>query len=205
MAFIGTSVNRLQAGTVILFVLALGWPLAAARAEEPYLVSPVHNAQDLRLLPASAWHPADADQNEMLLKLSYLRGILDALQYLQVAPKSSAQALNQLQGQGLGELVAAMDQYYLADPRRREIPPISVLLRILPQAAAQAAQPPAAPPADKPSAASPPAEKPAAPPAEKPPAQAAQPTVAAPPTEKPASAPATAPPPVEPAAPAPPR
>jgi hypothetical protein len=176
MAFIGTSVNRLKMGAVILFALLLGWSPALAPAEEPYVVSPVHGPQDLRLLPAAAWHPADADQNEMLLKLSYLRGILDALQYAQVAPKSSAQALSQLQGQGLGELVSAIDQYYLADPRRRELPPISVLLRILPQAAAQAATPPLAPPAEKspaPPATPPTAEKPATPPAETPAGQAA--------------------------------
>lgn len=184
MAFIVTSVNRLKLGAVILFAVALGWPPAACRGEEPYLVSPVHGPQDLRLLPASAWHPADADQNEMLLKLSYLRGILDALQYVQVAPKSAATALSQLQGQGLGELVSALDQYYLADPHRKELPPISVLLRILPPAAAQAAPPPAS------------TEKPAAP--------VTQQTPAVPAAEQPAP-PAPVPAAKPPAAPAPPR
>ncbi|MBI4799933.1 MAG: hypothetical protein HY794_14650 [Desulfarculus sp.] len=173
---------------MILFCLLLwlGPAPAPARAEEPYVVAPVQGAQDLRLLPASAWHPGDADQNEMLLKLSYLRGVLDALQYVQLAPKSSAQALTQLKGLGLGELAASLDQYYLADPRRRELPPISVLLRILPQAAAQAGEkaaektgeapaPPAAPPqGGKPSAPAtpqpaPPAASPAAPPEGQPP------------------------------------
>lgn len=140
MAFIGTTVNKLKAGGVILFGLLLWLGTGPARAEEPYVVAPVQGAQDLRLLPASAWHPGDADQNEMLLKLSYLRGVLDALQYVQLAPKSSSQALTELKGLGLGELAASLDQYYLADPRRRELPPISVLLRILPQAAAQAAE-----------------------------------------------------------------
>ncbi|MFH1033322.1 MAG: hypothetical protein V1806_02350 [Pseudomonadota bacterium] len=157
---------------MILFALALAWPLATARAEEPYLVGPVRQGQDLRLLPASAWHPADADQNEMLLKLSYLRGILDALQYVQVAPKSSGQALKQLQGQGLAELVAAIDQYYLDDPRRKELPPISVLLRILPQAARATAAPPAEQPAEQPTA---PPVPPAPAPVAQPPAAPAPP------------------------------
>lgn len=143
MAFIGTTVNKLKIGAVILFGLLLWLGPAPARAEEPYVVGPVQSAQDLRLLPASAWHPGDADQNEMLLKLSYLRGVLDALQYVQLAPKSSSQALNQLKGLGLGELAASLDQYYLDDLRRRELPPISVLLRILPEAAARAGDKPA--------------------------------------------------------------
>lgn len=191
MAFIGTTVNKLKMGAVILFGLVLWLGLGPAGAEEPYVVAPVQGAQDLRLLPAGAWHPGDADQNEMLLKLSYLRGVLDALQYVQLAPKSSAQALTQLKGLGLGELVASLDQYYLADPRRRELPPISVLLRILPQAAAQAGDKaasqapsqagdpppgqPASPGGDMPSAPAtpqpaPPAANPSAPPEGQPPA-----------------------------------
>ncbi|MBI5524443.1 MAG: hypothetical protein HY910_17600 [Desulfarculus sp.] len=124
---------------MILFGLLLCLAAAPAGAEDPYVVAPVQGAQDLRLLPASAWHPGDADQNEMLLKFSYLRGVLDALQYVQLAPKSSTQALTQLKGLSLGELAASLDQYYLADPNRKD-PPIAVLLRILPEAAAQAAR-----------------------------------------------------------------
>lgn len=185
MAFIGTAVNKLKVGAVILFGLVLGLGPQAAGAEEPYVVAPVQGAQDLRLLPASAWHPGDADQNEMLLKLSYLRGVLDALQYVQLAPKSSAQALTQLKGLGLGELAASLDQYYLADPRRRELPPISVLLRILPQAAAQTAEKSgeAAAPQPTPPEGGKPSAQPAPPPAATPPA-------ATPTGEQPAPAPA---------------
>ena len=119
-----------------LLALLLAWE-GAAGAGEPYVVAPVRGAQDLRLLPANAWPPPEAEQGEMLLKLFYLRGLLDALQYVQVSPKSSAVALKELAGQDLQALAAAVDRYYLADPRRRELPPAAVLLRVLPQAQGQ--------------------------------------------------------------------
>ena len=138
MAFIGTNVNNLKRGAVFFACLAwMGCLGGVCRAAEPYVVAPVRGAQDLRLLPASAWPPPEAEQGEMLLKLSYLRGLLDALQYVQVAPKSSSQVLGELKGQDLHELAAAVDRYYLADPRRRELPPAAVLMRILPQRGGQ--------------------------------------------------------------------
>ncbi len=115
-------------------VLGLVFSLAgAALAYEPFVVRPVKNPQDVRPLPAEAWPPPETEQGEMLLKLSYLRGIIDALQYAEVAPQTVGQVLDKLQGMTLQELAAAIDRYYLADPRRRQIPPASVLLRILPQ------------------------------------------------------------------------
>lgn len=140
MAIIGTSVNRLKC---CLPLLLLTWLAATIPGTcwgaEPYVVAPVQSSQDLRLLATSAWPPPDGSEGELVLKLSYLRGLLDALQYAQVAPKSAAQVLGQLKGQGLNDLAVAIDQYYLADPGHRELPPAVVLLRILPQQAQSAA------------------------------------------------------------------
>lgn len=104
----------------------------SAWAAEPFTVQPVEKPQQLRLLPASAWPPAESDHGEMLLKLSYLRGLIDALQYVELSPQSSGQVLAGLKGLGLNELAAAVDLYYLKDPRRRELPPAAVLFRLLP-------------------------------------------------------------------------
>lgn len=57
--------------------------------------------------------------------------MLDTLQYAEVAPKSSSKVLQDLSGMSLNELAAAVDSYYMADPRRRELPPAAVLFRIL--------------------------------------------------------------------------
>lgn len=143
MSFIGLIVNKLKRESLLpglppnhclalalaLFLGAL-WP-AAAKAAEPFVVAPVKKAEDLRLLPATAWPPPESDSAEMLVKLTYLRGLLDALQYTEVAPKSAAKALQDLSGMSLTDLAAAMDAYYLADPRRRELPPAAVFFRML--------------------------------------------------------------------------
>ncbi len=152
MSFIGHIVNELEKKSGLLptarlwvptmalvpalgliLGLALGLAPAArpAWAAEPFVVAPVKKAEDLRLLPAAAWPPPESDPAEMLIKLTYLRGVLDALQYAEVAPKSSSKVLRDLSGMSLNELAAEVDRYYLADPRRRELPPAAVLFRIL--------------------------------------------------------------------------
>lgn len=150
MSLIGLAVNKLKRESLsaglapaLALVLALtaAWP-GTAGAAEPFVVAPVKKAEDLRLLPATAWPPPESDSAEMLVKLTYLRGLLDALQYVEVAPKSAAKTLQDLSGMSLTDLAAALDAYYLADPRRRELPPAAVFFRML---AAQRGQKEASP------------------------------------------------------------
>ena len=114
----------------LLVACALAVP--AAQAGEPFKVAPVKKAGDMKLLPASAWPPPESAQGEMLVKLFYLRGVLDALQYAELAPQTASALLTKLAGKTLTELAAEMDRYYLADPRRRELPPAALLIRVLP-------------------------------------------------------------------------
>jgi hypothetical protein len=115
----------------------------AAKAADGFQIKPIEKPEDLRLMPAEAWPHPESEPGEMLLKLSYLRGLIDALQYLEVAPRSASQTLKNCQGMSLQELAATIDRYYLADPRRRELPPAAVLFRILPLSTP--GQPPKAP------------------------------------------------------------
>jgi hypothetical protein len=146
MSFIGHAVNKLERepispgsvtrpalalALILALVLVLSPALGAAQAAEPFVVAPVKKAEDLRLLPATAWPPPESDSAEMLIKLTYLRGLLDALQYVEVAPKSAAKTLQDLSGMSLTDLAAALDSYYLTDPRRRELPPAAVFFRML--------------------------------------------------------------------------
>jgi len=136
MSFIGLGVNKLKRESLLLIlILLLAWPAVAA---EPFVVAPVKKAEDLRLLPAAAWPPPESDPAETLIKLTYLRGMLDALQYAEVAPKGASRVLRDLSGMSLGDLAAAVDRYYLADPRRRELPPAAVLFRLMPDQRGQA-------------------------------------------------------------------
>lgn len=116
--------------SLVAFVLA---PLHPSSADEAFKVAPVEKPKDLRLLPSTAWAPPESDRDEMLLKLSYLRGLLDALQYVEVSPQSADRVLKKLKGMNLHDLAAAIDRYYLKDPKRRELPPAAVLLRIIPE------------------------------------------------------------------------
>lgn len=135
------TLNKICLALAVVAVLASG----AWAAQEAFVINRPGSGAELRLLPAEAWGPPEADGGNMLLKLSYIRGMIDALSYAQVAPRGSGQALEQLRGQSLSDVVAAIDRYYLADPRRRDLPPAAVLLRILPQQSGQ--QGPDAPPA----------------------------------------------------------
>lgn len=115
-----------------ILIVLLGLAVSAA-ALEPYVIKPVQNPGQVRPLPASAWPPPESDQSDLLLKLAYLRGLLDALQYAEVAPKTIGKVLKDLEGMNLHQAAAAIDRYYLADPRRRSMPPASVLFRVLPR------------------------------------------------------------------------
>jgi hypothetical protein len=129
------NVNRFKRKVILVtIVLALGAMLCAwAAAEEPFSLGPVTKPDDLRLLPANAWPPPESAGGELLIKLFYLRGMLDALQYVEVAPKSTGKALKKLEGLNLQQLAALVDRFYLTDPRRRELPPAAVVLSVLPE------------------------------------------------------------------------
>ncbi len=127
-------VNRLWIVPTCLLLTWFCWLLvtSSARAGDSFTVRPVKQVSDLRLLPAQGWPPPGGDPGANLLKLSYLRGLIDALQYAEVAPETAGKSLQALQGLDLVRLAAAIDKYYAADPRRRELPPAAVFFRILP-------------------------------------------------------------------------
>ncbi|MCB2186513.1 MAG: hypothetical protein KQJ78_08855 [Deltaproteobacteria bacterium] len=98
------------------------------------MVKKVEKPADVRLLPASAWPPPEAERADMLLKLAYLRGLLDALQYVQVAPDAPKQVLRALEGMNLSQVAAQVDDYYLRGQQRRDLPPAAVIFRVFPAA-----------------------------------------------------------------------
>lgn len=131
------SINRGKVNKIALAATAAAlFSLLAAAAlcagEAGYVVRPVAKPADVRLLSARAWPPPESDKGEMLLKLSYLRGLMDALQYTELAPSTAGQVLEHYKGRGLAELAAQIDRFYLRDPSRRDLPPAAVLFRVLP-------------------------------------------------------------------------
>lgn len=124
-------VNILTHITAILATVLLLAGLGFA-ALKPFVINQPKEAAQLRLLPSDAWGAPGDDGGNMLLKLAYIRGMVDALSYTHLAPKASAQVLPQLSGMDLNEVAAAVDAYYAADPKHRRLPPAAVLMRILP-------------------------------------------------------------------------
>lgn len=122
--------GRRGARLLVLLGLLLCLPPAAA-AGGGYVVAPVDKGADLRLLTSEAWPPPEGSKADILIKLAYLRGIMDALQYLELAPRSAGRVLAAYQGLSLQDLAARIDAFYLADPRHRNLPPAVVLFRLL--------------------------------------------------------------------------
>lgn len=125
-------VNLLRVWASLGCLLALFLPALPANAQQRYVVAPLNQPSQMRLLPSEAWPPPASGAGEMFVKLSYLRGVMDALQYAQVAPRQCGKVLELLAGRDLTSLAARIDTYYAKDPRRRELPPATVLIRILP-------------------------------------------------------------------------
>ncbi len=116
------------AGAAVLLLAGLTFA-----ALKPFVIDQPKEAAQLRLLPSDAWGASQDDGGNMLLKLAYIRGMVDALAYTHLAPKASAEVLPQLSGMDLNEVAAAVDAYYAADAKHRQLPPAAVIMRILPK------------------------------------------------------------------------
>ena len=113
-------------------VFCLGQTRAMAGGALGFTVKPPEQIKALKLLPSGAWPPPEAGQVENMVKLYYLRGIFDALQFAEMDPKSAARVLKHFAGKDLHQVNAAVDEYYLKDPKRRDAPPAEVLFNLLP-------------------------------------------------------------------------
>ena len=129
MPFFRNHVNHLNYWLLPILICWAGCfcPLWGA---ERYIVKPIEELADTSFLPAQAWPDGD-DEQSLIIKTAYLRGIFDALQYASWAPDASIKVMTDLSGLTLDQLVVGLDNYYRADPRRRQTPPVSVLLGII--------------------------------------------------------------------------
>ena len=114
---------------VILIIANTACPVCGQGA---YVLQPVREVEDVRLLAAGAW-PFPGEHTELMFKLAYMRGLLDAWQLSSLMPTASSQVLHDLQGLNIMDLVGAVDNYYAQTPQNQQIPPSSFILRILPQ------------------------------------------------------------------------
>jgi hypothetical protein len=112
--------------------LAFCLPTAALAESIPFVVKDIDRPEQARLLSSQAW-PDGKGQEEIMFKLAYVRGLLDAWQIASLAPQAARQALRDLDGLNLQELAEAVDAYYRADPAHYALPPGSVILRIIAQ------------------------------------------------------------------------
>ena len=124
--------NSVKKCTCLAFFCLLCLFSAPAWANDGFIIKPVNEADQVRLLSSHAW-PHSSEQAELMLKLAYLRGLLDAWQLSAIAPKASASVLEDLQGVSLTELVIAIDAYYQQEDENHPLPPASIVLRIIPK------------------------------------------------------------------------
>ena len=123
--------NSVKKCALLLLICLINTAFCPAWADNGFTIKPVEEAAQVRLLAAEAW-PTTNEQTELVFKLAYVRGLLDAWQLAAVAPKSSQAVLDSLQGINLNELVYALDNYYQQEQAEPKLPPASVILRIIP-------------------------------------------------------------------------
>jgi hypothetical protein len=107
-------------------------PGAALAGNAPFVVKDIDRPEQARLLSSEAW-PNGSSQEEVIFKLAYVRGLLDAWQISALAPQAARQALRDLEGLSLQDVAEAVDAYYRANPAHYALPPGSVILRIIAQ------------------------------------------------------------------------
>ena len=114
-----------------LIVVSLSW----SRSESRYRLRPLKSESDLQLLGSKTWASFSkfSPEDEYRLKIAYLRGFFDALQYAQVAPLKAKNVFLALKGADLNTLVTRVNEFYQRYPRHRGYTPASVILFILPR------------------------------------------------------------------------
>ena len=119
--------NSVKKLTLLIFLLCLLGP-ANLYAENGFLLRPVHDPGQVRLLAAGAW-PAGEEHEALMFKLAYIRGMIAAWQLSSLAPKATSQVLDNMEGTSLLDLVRELDSCY--QDKNNQLPPGSALLRII--------------------------------------------------------------------------
>ncbi|MBW1713830.1 MAG: hypothetical protein JRJ59_11845, partial [Deltaproteobacteria bacterium] len=75
-------------------------------AQETYVIQPVNDSSEIKAFSSQGWLTMKGlpPKDHYLLKISYLRGFLDAIQFAEVAPGQTTQALDELKGMDLKKL-----------------------------------------------------------------------------------------------------
>ena len=104
-------------------------------AQETYVIGPVNESADIRAFSSQGWLSMQGlpPKDHYLLKISYLRGFLDAIQFAEVAPGQTTKMLDDFKGVNLKELADQIDQFYQDYPQYQSYSPAVVMLVILPR------------------------------------------------------------------------
>lgn len=119
-----------------LFLLAgLALCPVSLLAQETYVIGPVNESADIRAFSAQGWLSMQGlpPKDHYLLKISYLRGFLDAIQFAEIAPGQTTKLLDDFKGVNLKELADQVDQFYQDYPQYQSYSPAVVILVILPR------------------------------------------------------------------------
>jgi len=100
-----------------------------------YRLRVLRGEQDFQLLSSKTWASFKhfGADDEYRLKIAYLRGFFDALQYAQVAPWRAKNVFVALKGQDLNAIVTKINDFYARYPQHRQYTPATVILIVLPR------------------------------------------------------------------------
>lgn len=126
---------RLLIGVLCTLLATALFQAPAASAQETYTIQPVEEVAQIKSFPSQGWLAMDGlpPKEHYLIKISYLRGFLDAIQYAEVAPGQTTQILDNFSGQNLKQLADQIDKFYHDHPEYQSYSPAVVMLVILPR------------------------------------------------------------------------
>ncbi len=117
-----------------LLLAAMMWPQSCL-AQETYVIQPVSDSSEIKAFSSQGWLTMQGlpPKDHYLLKISYLRGFLDAVQFAEVAPGQTTSILDDLKGLDLKQLADEIDKFYQDHPQYQSYSPAVVTLVILPR------------------------------------------------------------------------
>jgi hypothetical protein len=121
--------------TALICVGASVFLFAAPSVAQRYRLRVLKGPQDFQLLSSKTWASFRhfGTEEEYRLKIAYLRGFFDALQYAQIAPWRAKNVFVALNGLDLNAIVTKINDFYDRYPQYRTYTPATVILVILPR------------------------------------------------------------------------
>ena len=108
---------------------------APVTSQDDYIIGPINGSGSIKSLPVRNWLTSGALGPDIhyRAKLAYIRGFLDAVQFVELTPGQTTEILDDLKGLTIAQTTAKIDELYTKQPKLQSYSPAVVVIFMLPR------------------------------------------------------------------------